>query len=342
MMRSGFLKWLVIVLLTAFFLWFFLRSVSWSDTWSYLKQVKPLFLVFSVLLSTLHFVTRSIRWKFLLRPLKSDLKVWSAIEANVVGFTVILIFPGRVGEVVRPLYLARKEGLSSGYLVGTIVVERTFDIFTNCFLLGAFLLTGDALGWRLDLKAETYNQLLFWGKAGLLLTAFLFLMVIGLYFMKDRASGLFSFLARLFPKGMRLGVEKFGLEFLAGLKFFHSFPRLIAYFGLSIMVWLGICFFYWVFFLAYDFRIPFFMIVPYIFLTMVGASIPTPGMAGGFDYFSRLALTGLYGLDPNQAVGLTILIHSIQVLVTCLLGYVILWQGGLNLFQVRKLSEGKS
>jgi len=159
--------------------------------------------------------------------------------------------------------------------------------------------------------------------------------------MKEKARKVICFLAKPFPEKIRGRVEMFGLEFIEGLKFFHSIFRLLGYFSLSLVVWLGISFFYWVFFLAYGLKIPYFLAVPYVFLTMVGASIPTPGMAGGFDYFSKLGLTALYGLDQNLAAGMTIVIHSAQILVTCLLGYVILWKSGLTLLQVKSMGEGK-
>lgn len=333
---------LVIFLLTAIFLYFFFKSVHWNQVWGYLKEFKLLFLILTLCLGPLHLVTRSIRWKFLLYPVKPDLRFGKAVEATTVGFTVTLLFPARVGEVVRPIYLARAENLSAGYLVGTIVVERAFDLFTNCFLLGTFLFTRPLFEQKLDLQPEALSRLHFWGKLGLGLAAVMFLLIIALYFMKDRAAGLFRFLGRPFPARVRPRLEKFGLEFIEGLKFFHSLPRLLGYFGLSLVVWLGICLLYWVFYTGYGLKIPYFFIVPYIFLTMIGASIPTPGMAGGFDYFSKLALTSLYGLDPDRAVGLTIVIHSLQFVVTCLLGYVILWRNGLSLFQARKMGEGQS
>ncbi len=114
---------------------------------------------------------------------------------------------------------------------------------------------------------------------------------------------------------------------------------MLGFFGLSLVVWLGICLLYWVFYASYGLMVPYIFIVPYVFLTMIGASIPTPGMAGGFDYFSRLALTGLYGLEADRAVGLTLVVHSIQIVVTCLLGYAILWKNRLSLFQAKKLGE---
>ena len=90
--------------------------------------------------------------------------------------------------------------------------------------------------------------------------------------------------------------------------------------------------------------IPYFLLIPYIFLTMVGASIPTPGMVGGFHAFSILGLTLLYpGIfpkgDTSLAAGLTIVVHAVQLVMTCLIGYVILWKEGLSLFQLKKLGE---
>ena len=95
-------------------------------------------------------------------------------------------------------------------------------------------------------------------------------------------------------------------------------------------------------FLAYRQPQPFFFLIPYVFLTMVGASIPTPGMVGGFHFFSQLGMTSLYGLDPDLAVGLTIVVHAVQIVVTCLIGYAILWKEGLCLFQLKRLGKAEN
>jgi hypothetical protein len=50
-------------------------------------------------------------------------------------------------------------------------------------------------------------------------------------------------------------------------------------------------------------------------------------------------MTQLYGTNPNQAVGVTIVVHALQIVVTCLIGYAILWKEGLSLFQLKKLGE---
>jgi uncharacterized membrane protein YbhN (UPF0104 family) len=98
-------------------------------------------------------------------------------------------------------------------------------------------------------------------------------------------------------------------------------------------------FYYWIFFFAYGVSVYYFFLIPYMFLTMVGASIPTPGMAGGFHIFSREGMTQFLGIEYNQAVAMTIVIHAIQFVVTCLIGYAILWKEGISLFQLKKLGE---
>jgi len=338
--RRRFINYLIIGLITVAFLWFFFKNVNWADTWKYIKQVNPYLMALTLCLVPLHLVTRSIRWKYLLGPVKANLKIFNAIEANTLGYTMNYVFPGRLGEVVRPVFLARKEKLSAGYLIGTIVVERTFDMFAMCFLLGAFLISKPVYGSFYQTRPEALTHLYRWGKVGLVLSLLLFMLIILIYSLKEKANQLVLSLSRPFPERMRWRVINFGQEFIEGLKFFQSWPRLIGYFCLSLVVWLGICFFYWIFLFAYEVRVPFFLTIPYVFLTGVGASIPTPGMAGGFDYFSRVGLTSLYGLEANLAVGLTIVVHAIQLIVTCALGYVIIWKNRLSLFQIRELGKG--
>jgi uncharacterized protein (TIRG00374 family) len=329
----------LITALTLVFLFFFFHSVDWREVAGYLRAINvPLFLV-SVLLVPLHLVTRSLRWDFLIRHEKKGVPFSSFFAANTVGFTVNFIFPGRLGELVRPLYLAQKEKIRKGFCFGTIVVERTFDTFTMCLFLGLFLLARPLFSSRFKAGAEGYASLRLWGFVGVGLTVFLLVLILSMYFFREKTLAFIARLLKPLPEKVSRRVLGISEELICGLKFFHSFQSLMAYTLLSFVVWLGITFFYWVIFLAFGIELPYFLLIPYIFLTMVGASIPTPGMVGGFHYFSRLGMTSLYGLDPNLAFGATIVIHAVQIVVTAILGYAILWNEGLSLFQLKRLGE---
>jgi hypothetical protein len=52
-----------------------------------------------------------------------------------------------------------------------------------------------------------------------------------------------------------------------------------------------------------------------------------------------VGMTSFLGIAKSQAVGMTIVIHAIQLAVTCLIGYAILWKEGISLFQIKKMGE---
>ncbi len=338
-MKKNLLKILIILALTAVFVYFFARSVKWGEVVRDIANVNvPLFILLFPL-AALHFVTRGFRWRYLLLYEKPDVHFPTLVAGNVVGFTVTFLFPGRLGEIIKPIYVARKENLRTGFAIGTVVVERIFDMSTMCLFLGIFLLARPLYAGYFSLSAESAHRLTFWGIVGVAFAGGLLVITLLLYFFKDRALKVVAVLFRPLPEKLRTRALGLVREFIDGLQIFHSVGNLALYTLLSFVVWLAIIFFYWVFFLAYHVQIPYFVLVPYIFLTMVGASIPTPGMVGGFDYFSKLGMTSFYGIDPNLAVGMTLVTHTIQVVVTCALGYAILWREGLSLFQLKKMGE---
>jgi uncharacterized protein (TIRG00374 family) len=338
-MKKTWIRLGLVFLLTFGFLFFFFRSVDWKKVFGYLTDVNlPLFVLMIVLVPA-HLITRALRWRFLLMHEKKGVKFFNMFAGNAVGFTVTLIFPGRLGEVVKPLYLAQKEEMRKGFVLGTVVVERIFDIFTMCSLLGLFLLSRPLYSSYFQVNAEVASNLQRWGFVGVAFASFILFISLCLYFFRDKTLSFISFLLRPLPQRVSEKIVELSEEFIQGLRFFHSLGNLLIYTLLSFVVWLGIIFYYWMFFFAYNISLPYFVLFPYVFLVMVGASVPTPGMVGGFHYFSKLGLTSLYNMDPNLAVGMTIVVHALQVVMTCLIGYAILWKEGLTLFQLKKLGE---
>jgi uncharacterized protein (TIRG00374 family) len=338
MARKTWIQAGLIFILTAVFLYVFFRGVDLKETWAYLIRVDLGWFLAALLLAPLHLLTRGYRWKYLMIHEIPDVRLGNMVAANAVGFTVTFLL-GRVGEIVKPLYLAKKEGCRPGFAIGTVVVERIFDMFTMCFLLGVFLLARPLFASAFKIQAQTEKSLVFWGILGAGVATGLLVLSLLFYFFKEKALRAASVVLKILPRRFRAVVLKLLHEFIDGLKFFHSLRNLLVYIGLSIVVWLGIMAFYWVFFLAFDIRPAFFLLIPYVFLTGVGASIPTPGMVGGFDYFSKLGLVELYGVSPNLAFGATLVVHVIQFVVTCLIGYAILWKNGLSLFKLKRLGE---
>ncbi len=95
---------------------------------------------------------RTIRWQYLLRPVKrvSTLRLYPVV---IVGLMANNLIPARAGELARAYVLGQREKISKTTSLGTIAVDRLFDGVTlvpMLLIVGAFA-SGDTtftVGWR--------------------------------------------------------------------------------------------------------------------------------------------------------------------------------------------------
>jgi uncharacterized protein (TIRG00374 family) len=90
----------------------------------------------SVVLTSFTVACRAWRWQALLLP-EERTGFWSAVEATLVGYLIIAVLPGRVGELSRASLLGRTQGTSTARAIGTIAVEKLYDICALLLMLGA-------------------------------------------------------------------------------------------------------------------------------------------------------------------------------------------------------------
>jgi uncharacterized protein (TIRG00374 family) len=100
-----------------------------------------------VVMSILSHISRSMRWKLLMEPLGYKPKLSNVFAVTMVGYLANAAVP-RLGEILKCTFLGRYEKLKVDKLVGTILVERTFDlicylIFIGLTVLIQFRLIGD-------------------------------------------------------------------------------------------------------------------------------------------------------------------------------------------------------
>jgi uncharacterized membrane protein YbhN (UPF0104 family) len=72
---------------------------------------------------------------------------------------------------------------------------------------------------------------------------------------------------------------------------------------------------------------------------VVGVSIPTPGMVGGFHAFFLLALNGVFGVDRDLAAAAGLTAHALSNLPVLLLGIAFLSREGLSMEKVAEMSS---
>ena len=121
-----------------------LRGVSLDDILRHVSAARPGPLAYAVLLATLTFPLRLIRWRLLLRDEEGlaypSGPLWHAVA---LGFMANNVLPLRAGELVRSYTAARLAGIRFLAVLSSVAVERIFDGLTVVGLLTVALLSPD-------------------------------------------------------------------------------------------------------------------------------------------------------------------------------------------------------
>jgi glycosyltransferase 2 family protein len=109
-----------------------------------------------VLMNLLSHLIRSMRWKLLMEPLGYNPILKNVFGVTMVGYLANSAVP-RLGEVLKCTILARYEKLKVDKLIGTIIIERTFDLVCYFILiLITVLIQIDVIGGYVKEKLTKY------------------------------------------------------------------------------------------------------------------------------------------------------------------------------------------
>jgi glycosyltransferase 2 family protein len=123
--RAG--KLVASAIVTVLCLYYALRGVDRSQVVAELRSLAPSGIaLYVVTLAVTHFF-RSWRWEFLLRPMGVRVPLARLMTISSVGFMAILALPMRLGEFVRPYFVAREGHVRMSAALGTVAVERIID-----------------------------------------------------------------------------------------------------------------------------------------------------------------------------------------------------------------------
>ncbi len=132
---ANFLKYIIFLGIGIFLVWWSLHQIppdKWDEFKLSLRTAKfALLIPVFIILSTSH-VLRSIRWKILMQSMGYKPSLVNVFFAVMIGYLTNLAIP-RLGEVIRCTLLTKYEKIPTEKLVGTIVVERAFDVI--CLIL---------------------------------------------------------------------------------------------------------------------------------------------------------------------------------------------------------------
>jgi uncharacterized membrane protein YbhN (UPF0104 family) len=118
------------------FLYLAVRHASAADVVRVLASAKAGWLALAVLVYWLELGARVIRWRALLSHAGRSVEFGNTTSAFIIGYAANNVLPAKLGELVRVDLISRLSGIPRLASLGTVVVERIFDILLILLMAG--------------------------------------------------------------------------------------------------------------------------------------------------------------------------------------------------------------
>jgi uncharacterized protein (TIRG00374 family) len=292
-----------------------LRGVNISDVVMQVRGAHPVPLLAAVLIATLTFPLRLIRWLLLLRDEQGRrypaTPLWHAIA---LGFTANNVLPLRAGELVRTYAAARLAPARFSTVLSSVAVERIFDALTVVTLLTLALLSPD-LPSQLTIGGRSVPHLARGAAVAGAIALFLAFLVVIAPLSAERL------IRRLLPvPRLANGLVDLIEGMRQGLLVLKTPARLLWVIFWSLVIWLVNALGFYIGFAAFDIPVSYLGALLLQGLVVLGISLPsTPGFFGPFEAVI-VAVLALYAVPKEVAFSYAIAYHLASFIPITLLG----------------------
>jgi len=323
----------VSILALALVVWF-LRHANIADVYAQLRRARMDLLVLGFVFVMATYWARAIRWQYLLEPV-GHTEFRTVLRTTIIGFAALAILPARVGDVLRPYLLARREGLATTATMATVVMERVLDLIAVLALLAIYVwgFTGDSpLPDRL-LNPVKVSATIAAAAAGVLMAV---MWVLATH--PERIGKLVGAAARILPGRWSEKVGHLATTFSGGFAATRN-PRAMLFAMIwSFPLWLAIAAEAWAVTVAFGIDMPFAGTFLLQALLVIGVAVPTPGGVGSYHEAYRIGVTTFFGAPNDRAVAAAIVTHAISFVPVVLLGVIFMAQDGLSVSGLKDLA----
>jgi hypothetical protein len=317
-------------LITLVFLALFFRSTDFGEIKDAFQQANYLLALASLPVYFLGIWVRTIRWQYLLRPIKR-VSAGRLYPVVLIGLMANNVLPARAGELVRAFILGEREQVKKAAALGTIAVDRLFDGLT---LIPMLVIVAAVVGTNESFRLGfiNYNLSLF-GLA--LLMAVLFGIGLAALFVlafserwRNRADAL---VMRVTPQRFRASVEGLAHSFFEGLYALRNPVDLTFAWVMSTISWALEATMYYMVGRAFHIDVGF----QYFLLITSAANLAisilaSQGGVGPFELVTKQVLVAA-GVGASAASAFAIGLHTLVLLPVVIIGVYFLGTMGLSL-----------
>ncbi|HET7108752.1 MAG TPA: lysylphosphatidylglycerol synthase transmembrane domain-containing protein [Candidatus Acidoferrum sp.] len=318
-----------------------LNQFSGAKLWEAIRRANLGYLFLSIVGIYGCYALRALRWQKFQAHLGAA-NFGNIYRMTLAGFSALFIL-GRAAEPVRPLLISRKDKIPLSDIFGIYVLERILDAASTAVLAAVGLLIFESSG---HLDAQGAGRAFEKGArtAGTFFALFAVVAISGLIYLRLHGSALLerrmqSWLTR---HGWRAGVARNLLGFVRGVQTIRSWGDVAAAVIYSGLHWLLVAFVYLLVLQSFGEKLAtlrFADAVLILVFSAVGSAVQLPGVGGGAQALSVVALTQLYGVEREPAVAAAMMLWLVTFASCSFAGVPLLIHEGWSIGELKRMRE---
>lgn len=290
---------------------FLFLSADWSEVLRTLSTLDPWWFLGAFVLFYVVFVVKALRWWIFMKNASLPVPFSGALEMLLLSQFVNCLVPAKLGDLYRAWIVKKRYSYSGSKVVGTLFVERLFDLVVMFSLLSLVVIV--------LFDASSPFQMVSYG--GYALIVVILTLVLLLVYQRP-------LLLRLVPSRFSHYVTEQMEHFVEGCRESLPFPSFFATVFLTLVVWLGSAGVLWMVGGAFGAPMGFFLSLFVIVVSSALGVIPlTPAGLGVVE----AGITGILvfvGISPELAVAIAVLERVIDYWSVLVIGFVdFVWRG---------------
>ena len=276
-------------------LYFAFNQVNIEDIYRALSDANLTYIFAAFITTFVTFILRSLRWKILLDSPK-NLELQKYISTTHIGYFLNNILPFRAGDLARAKLLSSNStNIKFSFLVGSLVAEKIIDLW----IVGLFSIFLILFGFNNVLGLEfSIGILLLY-----IITSFI---IFGNNSLANKMQKQFSITKNFIDGYLLVSKNKIKLG------------------GNTILLWCSFVAYMYTLLKSVNIDLSFQQYIGITVITSIVTSLPIAPAAIGTYHLAVIYFLNLYGIGIDQSQTAAILLHSIFLLYTIILGYIYL------------------
>jgi len=300
-------------------LYFLYKDTDFKEMWTHIKGANWAILTFSLIFGLAGNVTRGLRWELLITPLNYHPKRSNLIYAVLGNYAVNFAIP-RAGELWRCGIINKKEKIPFQKLIGTLIVDRIFDMIMVIIIallafacnVSVFFRNVDRFNQNIDDLSQNVEKT---GLQQFLASPYPYLLILVL--------GVLFVLAIIFLKNNSIvrKIRAFMIGILRDMLVVWRMKQKVRFIIYSFLIWFFYFLYFYITFFAFDFMSHLGLAAGLLIFTLGSISMIVPSNGGlgpwSMAVFLGLSIFYMVPAEPAKAFATAVFAFQSIWLVVC-------------------------